>query len=356
MKLNTHEKEIIKKIASGEITDIPSYLKSFNLSTFRQLNREKMEENFKISEKNKTYKCLKKNVSRFNLYNTTTQGSLSDLSIPNLNVSLNILQDDDFEYLPAKLDYSDSTYSLKIGDSTNYVYDYFEGINIVNSFSSIKTFLTIWQFLKSEGLILEVDKKVSRHDYEPFFEYKPIENTLYGVSKQREKELSHKKNNDSIKPSNLPLFEANEEGSIKDYREFTEYYFEYNKTNELICAQFLNKQIYGTSNLDIFIKKKFKTNEQINLTKALIPAYLALILALLIALWQKASEDNSDIIQIQNQLNQIQSSLENIQSNDLYNIEVELQTIIDNPPSSAAVIETQLDEILNELKEANNIE
>ena len=46
-------------------------------------------------------------------------------------------------------------------------------------------------------------------------------------------------------------------------------------TNELICSQFIDKQIYGNSELDVFIKKGFKTNEEINIRKTLVPAYLA---------------------------------------------------------------------------------
>lgn len=35
MKFNKHQQLIIKKIASGEITDISTYLKVFDLSTYR---------------------------------------------------------------------------------------------------------------------------------------------------------------------------------------------------------------------------------------------------------------------------------------------------------------------------------
>ena len=38
MKFNKHQQLIIKKIASGEITDISTYLKVFDLSTYRKLD------------------------------------------------------------------------------------------------------------------------------------------------------------------------------------------------------------------------------------------------------------------------------------------------------------------------------
>lgn len=39
MHFTKHQKAIIKKIASGDITDIPSYLKTFNLTTFIKLDK-----------------------------------------------------------------------------------------------------------------------------------------------------------------------------------------------------------------------------------------------------------------------------------------------------------------------------
>ena len=32
-----------------------------------------------------------------------------------------------------------------------------------------------------------------------------------------------------------------DENRIKDYRDYIDYYFEYNKENELICTQFIDK-------------------------------------------------------------------------------------------------------------------
>ena len=96
---------------------------------------------------------------------------------------------------------------------------------------------------------------------------------------------------------------------VKDFRNYIDYYFEYNKANELICSQFICKQIYGNPELDAFIKNKFKTREQINFKWSLIPAYLALALTLGIAIWQK--NDNSDIIKIQQQLDSIQQAIDN---------------------------------------------
>lgn len=93
-------------------------------------------------------------------------------AIPHFSVNYYIPKEEDYELVPAKLAYNGRDYTLKIDEKTKYTYDYFKGINVTNSFSDIKTFLTIWQFLKSEGLVLEVDKEVSAQDYELFLSIK----------------------------------------------------------------------------------------------------------------------------------------------------------------------------------------
>ena len=77
------------------------------------------------------------------------------------------------------------------------------------------------------------------------------------------------------------------------------------------------------------IKKGFKTNEEINIRKTLVPAYLALVLTLGITIWQNFSADNSDIITIQNQLTEILQTLNDNPSPDLTEIENKIQEIID---------------------------
>ena len=60
MKFNKHQQLIIKKIASGEITDISTYLKVFDLSTYRKLDENDILNRLNESEKGNCYKRLKK--------------------------------------------------------------------------------------------------------------------------------------------------------------------------------------------------------------------------------------------------------------------------------------------------------
>lgn len=351
MKFTKQQKAIIRKIASGEITDIPSYIKAFNLSTFYILNKEDIEKRMEIDENGKVYKKLKDGVET--IRTTTSTNNALGLSMPSF-IPI-IPKEEDFEAVLATISFHGSSKTIETDETTNFEYDFFEGINVTNSFSDIKDFLTIWQFLKFEGLVLEVGKKTTKADYEPFFEYKPILKTKYGkaAEEKRKKKAEIKVDGYTMRSKEkalelTALFQGSDPERIKDYRNYIDRYFEYNKASELICSQFINKQIYGNSALEIFIKKRFKTNEEINISKALIPAYLALVLTLGIALWQNFSDDTSSIIAIQNQLTEIHQTLSDKPSPDLTKIENKIQEIIDN---SNIITNEQLYEILQTINE-----
>lgn len=353
MKFTKKQRLIIKKIATGEIKDIPSYICALHLSTFYKLSKENIEKRMLIDENGKTYKKLKDDAKIF--YNSTTPNSLGILMPSSTPI---IPQNEDYEDVPATISYKESSECIQLNNNSTFEYDFFQGINITKSFKDIKDFLTIWQFLKSEGLILEVGKKVTKADYEVFFEYKPISETKYGKIKlQKSTEHTNSKLTENEKFKNwemcnnfdfTKLIPKVDENRIKDYRDYIDYYFEYNKENELICTQFIDKQIYGNSGLDVFIKKGFKTSEEINVNKTLIPAYLALVLTLSITLWQNFHTNNSDILIIQKQLTEIQETLSNNTSTNITQFNHQLYKPFDS--SSVSSINKHLEEILNEIK------
>lgn len=355
MNFTKQQKAIIKKIASGEIRDIPSYIRVFNLSKFYKFNIDDIKNRMEMDENGKTYKKLKDGFNRI----CNTSSKCDSLGIPIPSFQLVPPKEDDFEEVLAIISYNGSSQTVDIDETSKFEYNFFDGINITNSFSDIKDFLTIWQFLKSEGLVLEVDKKITKADYEPFFEYKPIYETKYGkILEKKQNEKAERNNNpDTItlngkvfNKDDVPyMFRHSDPDRIKDYRNYIDYYFEYNKENEIICSQYISKQIYGNSELDLFIKKRFRTNEEINLNKTLIPAYLALVLTLGITIWQNFSNDNSDLIKIQNQLMDIQQTLSDNPSPNLKGIENQLQEILDS--LNIRSINEQLEEIQQEIKE-----
>lgn len=328
MKFTKHQKDIIRHIASEDITDIVSYIKYFGLSTLRKLDKDKIEERFKKETHGKTCKKLKDDFSFCTMTNTID----SSFNISS-QVSYHEPTEADYEYIPFEIAYTETEYSKKITNSSYFSYDYFEGINVVNSFSDIKDFLVIWQYLKNEGLILEVEKEIGREDYELFFEYIPFDKT------------SFKEANDAFKAiGERPIKLCEYPENVKDYRDFADYLFEYNTTHELICSQFLGKQIYGTSELDVFIKSNFKTKNDKQFLLALIPAYVGVFVALFTPF---IPTDNSDVEKIQQQLSEIQEKLEDnnsMTSTELQNISDQLEEI-----SESGIDDSKLDELVNNI-------
>lgn len=338
MDFTNHQKDIIRLIASEDITDIVSYINFFGLSTLRKLDKDQIEERFKKETAGKTYKKLKDDFS------ILTKNDI-DPSTTSSNYTYHKPTDDDYEYIPLEIVYPRTEYRKTLTDSSYFSYDYFEGINTVNSFSDIKDFLAIWQYLKNEGLILEVEKKITKKDYELFFEYVPFNETSY------------KKSIDIAKANGFQsMRKLGEPGNATDYRNYSDYLFEYNTTHELICSQFLGKQIYGTSELDVFIKSKFKTKNDKQFWGALIAAYIGngisfigIIISLLMSFF---STDTSDIKQIQQQLSEIQENLEennSLTSTELRNISDQLKEI-----SESGINDSKLDELVNEILQKTN--
>ena len=333
MKFTKHQKDIIRHIASEDITDIVSYIKYFGLSTLRKLDKDKIEERFKKETAGKTVKKLKDDFSKFTMKNNID----SSWNISS-QITFHEPTEADYECVPLKIAYPETEHKKKLTDSSYFSYDYFKGINIVNSFSDIKDFLAIWQYLKNEGLILEVEKEIGREDYELFFEYIPFDKT------------SFKEANDAFKAiGERPIKLCEYPENVKDYRDFADYLFEYNTTHELICSQFLGKQIYGTSELDVFIKSNFKTKNDKQFLLALIPAYVGVFVALFTPF---IPTDNSDVEKIQQQLSEIQEKLEDnnsMTSTELQNISDQLEEI-----SESGINDSKLDELVNEILQKTN--
>lgn len=349
MKFSPHEKEIIRKIADGTVYDIPSYLKAFNLTTLKKLDKEAIENRLRIEEDGKLYEKIKDDAPRFVNGTANIMGRDVSVPVPVLHTK------EDAEYVLARIDYSGAEYSVTAKNDTTFVYKYFEGINCTNSFGDIKRFLTIWQYFKSENLVLEVDKKVTAADYEIFFEYKPFQETVY-AHKLKEREETVKINSEKhVKVENelTQRLAYTDPDGIKPFRNYCEYLFEYNKSNKVLCEQFLDKQIIGNADLDLFIRRKFHTYEQRSLFHSLLPAYLAMVLTLVITIYQEW-DNNQDMEKIYNHLSTIEQQLEDTDNNllsgpELERIEQQLNELLEKDFGNES-INDKLQELLEAIK------
>lgn len=252
MKLSKHQKETIRKIFSGEIFDITSYLKYFGLGTEIKFDKDSIEHSFDTDNLPKKYYC-----------HNSVQRKPS-----------NILTEDDYlqKLQNGELDsnhYTKSTLRLSYNtgikhetwEGQKFTLNFYEGVYIANTFTDILEFLTIWQFLKSEMLILEVPQNFSPKVLGLFY----TKTALY------------KDNSISI------------ENRIKniDYKDFTyddKYYLNSNYTLShehcLMCKEYLDKRICPSTKLGLFIKRRFKTYEERTQNKALFVAWLAIFVSI----------------------------------------------------------------------------
>ena len=79
MKLSKHQKEIVKKIISEDVYDIPSYLRVFNKGKIASYDIVALRRKFNEDEQNKQYKVMKEG---FSLYTKTTTVGTSVLGTP----------------------------------------------------------------------------------------------------------------------------------------------------------------------------------------------------------------------------------------------------------------------------------
>ena len=271
MKLSKHQKETIRKIFLGEIYDITSYLKYFNLGTEVKFDKDSIEESFGKDNLPKKY-YYHNSVKRKPSNMLTEADYLQKLQNGELEPS---------HYIECTLRLS---YNTRIEQETwegqKFTLNFYEGVYTANSFTDILEFLTMWQFLKSEMLILEVPQDFSPKVLGLFY----TKTALYS-------------------DNSMPI-----ESRIKniDYKSFTyddQYYLNSNYTLShehcLMCKEYLDKRICPSDRLGLFIKRHFKTDEEETQNKALFVAWLAIFVSIALTFlpyFHKEKNPNLDAI------------------------------------------------------------
>lgn len=300
MKLSKHQKETIRKIFLGEIYDITSYLKYFNLGTQVKFDKDSIEDSFdkdNLPKKYYYYSSVKRKPSNM----LTEAEYLQKLQNGELDPS---------HYTECTLRLSYNTgIKQETWEGQKFTLSFYEGVYIANSFSDILEFLMIWQFLKSEMLILEVPQDFSPKVLGLFY----TKTALY-------------------RDDSMPI-----ENRIKniDYKDFTyddQYYLNSNYTLShehcLMCKEYLDKRICPSTRLGLFIKKRFKTYEEETQNKALFVAWLAIFVSIALTfLPHLHKEENPNLDAITQDIQDIENSID---SSDLYeDITKKLDSIIE---------------------------
>ncbi len=302
MKFTKHQKEIIRKINDGKVYDIYSYLESFDMLYNFKIDKTIIEAKFATEESEKKYKTLKPGVS--------TNSMHMDNKTFKMQIYQNQLKDEDFEYKPAELVFD------KIKGIVSYKEIKYEfnpcgtkGINIAISFSQIKEFISIWSYLHKELYVLEVPKAIRKEEIGIFFERrsKKVEESITDITDNQKYTFLKNLGIEGIENGLIKNFSWNHHPPKVDAYKYVDEILEFNEDNFIICDYYLDKKILSTPELELFINSRFNTSEQINFYWALIPAYLAIIVSILIPLFQK--QDNTEVIKVQNQLKEIQQEV-----------------------------------------------
>lgn len=259
MRLNKKQKAILKHIKSGEIYDLFSYLKHYNL--VKHIKYDKQEVNNLFNHD----KICKKYYYPSNL----TPTAVNVLTSEHFFERLNAREIDENRYTPASLsiNFNCGIQNITIEEMI-YEINFYEGVYIATSFDSIIDFLSLWQYLKSQMLILEVPVELSKETIGLFFK----ENT-YSFKK-----INHKSTEilDLIDYSSFSL-------SDKYYLDNT---YSFSDKQYTICKAFLSKRIYPTTQLNIYIQNHFQTLEEYTQKSALRAAWLAILITVFLSIIQ----------------------------------------------------------------------
>lgn len=271
MKFTKHQKEILKQILAGNVYDICSYVKHFRLGEFVKYDSEKMHREFeKDSVPKRLYhaKALKKNLSNM----LTSSQFDAKLEKRELNPD----------------EYIENTVTLKFDagiqcieyEGISYSFDFYNGVFVAKSCADIREFLVLWQYLKSEMLILEVPQKCTKE-------------TLGLLFEKTQNKVAQLSSDNQIAHINLDDFT------------YSDRYYLGNETYKLsddLCVmygEYLNKKIYASTALDLFIKKRFRTAEERTQNSALLAAWLAIFVSILLTFGPLVHQSQDDAALIQ---------------------------------------------------------
>ena len=281
MKLTKYQKEVVKKISSGEVTDILSYMKTFNLGEYIGLDEKEIK---KI--------CREKYNGRFYKVKRGKKQEINRATWKNL---------EDYEegFYKANIELSDakgSSYHYKYGDSfANF--PIYEKRYVAKNFSDVINFISLWQYLRSKALIIELPRLLVKEDFSLCTDIIKPYNYEYGDGDY-----------DGFGNNNREQIDQLEDGaeiklldSVRDYKEFIDWNFSFSDEKMEIVYSYLSKKIYPAPELGNYVQNKFTTEDEIgqrnNFRIALVGVIIAIATSILSLIGNFASSDLKKIKQ-----------------------------------------------------------
>lgn len=298
MKFNRKQKEIIRKMASGEIQDIYSYMTAFNLLTFAQFKKTEIEQAFFTDSFPKEYYFplgLSPKFSTIETPDTFTQ-----------KVNAGLINPNKYDRFSLSLNYN---YGIKhlSWDNKNYSIDFYNGMHIAKSFDDIISFLSLWQYLKSEMLVIELPSDLTDKTLGLFYEKQIISTPTQSLSQE-----------EKIRGINF----ENHTYDDGNYSNGIDYKFSTEKCT--ICKEYLGKKIYPTPELNLYIQRNFKTCEEKTQSSALFAAWLAIFVSVALPLIPSPQSDEAKYLsEIVAEIDHLQDKLTTLkEQSSLYDSQV----------------------------------
>ena len=345
LKLNRHQKEIISKILSKDIYDITTYLNYFNLCHIEKYDMEKLEKEFLKSENGKQYKVMKEGHSTREVVSTTINTPLAPMSIPQFFPRTDI-SDDEWEYKGAKFIPHTKPIEYEF-EGQKFKFDFDDGINILNDFNNLIDFFTLWNYLKQESLIFEVDKQISADDIGLFFESTTLPKKEKGsiIIETDYAELpKDSKATEILKKFTTDIFDKVPTHTAIEFADRT---WTINEENLTMSKEFIGKKFIPSSSLHIYSKRGYKTKEEIAQRNNLAVAWIAVIISIIYILASSLLDKTpKKLDSITEQLEEIKSITNQIENENIQ----EIKTSIENIEEVIEKFDTD-ESILDDIKE-----
>ena len=315
MRFNKRQKDIIKKIASEEIQDIYSYMTALNLLSFAQFKKTEIEHSFYTDSLPKEY--------YFPLDLSPTYSTIETPDAFTRKVNEGLINPEKYTSFSLSLNFD---YGIKhlLWDNVEYSIDFYNGIYIANSFDDIISFLSLWQYLKSEMLIIELPVDLTTKTLGLFYEKQTTPVSTQPLSQE-----------EKIKGINF----ENHTYDDSNYSKGIDYKFSTKRC--IICKEYLGKKICPTPELNLFIQRNFKTTEERTQSSALSAAWLAIFVSVALPLIPSPQSDESKYLsEIVTEINHLEEELTSIK---------EQSDIFDSETT------TKLDEINKQIKDITKL-
>ena len=290
MRFNKHQRDIIKAIKNKEVYDIESFVKKFNLYEHFVVDKEKIKKAFDESELGKEYPVY---VSK-NVLDLKNKREIS---------------------VPARLEYMDNKKKVTF-DNCCYEYDLWDekGFNIAINYDEIVGFISLWEYLKRELDVFEIEKTVSRSEIELFF--------------RKYEKTTNKSNstNDYIPIVQEELFQLTD-GKFQrkvgevDYNvvrrnayNYVEEDVEIDNEQLKIFSVYLHKKILPTPSLTKYVSNRYQTEDEKATKLSLRIAIISIIIAIFSFSFSvyaafKIDPSNDNLKIIQEKLDTIENSI-----------------------------------------------